>query len=783
MWLAAWPLAAGPVPAVGAERATDVRPTREDHAALLEKLVAEEPPTPGTVRWIVELADTWRGRFGGNPWAAGNLSHRFTAGRARELALACWLARDDELAYRVLLEGLLCAPEPNDRNDAWIAGFITASDRSAQADKDLLTMAAWMSDPQRALKRLPLLRAAGRGREALAGPWPDRAPPELLEIAVENEAWECALRATVDAIADGPRRDLARRCIRILSRDPALLGRHVAPPNRTLQLLAGGEFDLVQQALHALHREPVHDRDLRAMAMDAVLAASYEARLTQALAAGEAVPLEVMQEYFRETDLLPDRARATRLAETLAAAPRCRRIYGGSTGAAEDVVARDGHRWVAAEALVRLGRGDLSFAVLRPVLEHAPTINDPPVQGYFMQPLAAAWHQGIELAAVAWPQATVAERMDRLATLTGKTAPARAAAMIRLARKHGTAMDKQQLLRWLWLPMCDLAHGQGVPDKLAGAARKLLESRAPDAADLRMLASFAAPPRVVDVGIARAQAGVGEWELIFDPPLATAPAAAPRPAGDGPVPQSLAGRWDPRSADFTVLDGLAAVRILLESRRRELADRTMQDLMERLCLDPSLLEQEVEITWRNRQAGFSSRRAVRVPELVLVCHEAWGFPAEWLTRNAWVCAHGVTGYADTERLLAAARAYEQAGMIEAAASVQRLYLFRTLSPGADNPRVEPSVVASCVRLDALAAARRGDRDAVLRGLRHYLQLMPYHPEAAGEVLAAWAGGEAEVLRKSLAGAVRTYWSAKLLEVPGSRTYQLWRDRWLACAGG
>jgi len=758
-----------------------IRATKEDHANLLKKLATEDPVMPGSARWLVELADQWRSRFGGNPWAEESVKPHFSARQARAMALACWLARDEELTYRLVLEGLVSGPDSEFRHDPWIASYIAALGQTDRALADLETKGASLDADQRATKRLYLLRAAGRGKEALAAPGPTLDPHAYLEIAVEHQEWELAMKATAHAIESPEKSTITRQFIAILSRDPVLAAPHGKPVDRTLLLLAGGESGFIRQALGAMETHPVSDGDLRAMAMDALLATTYEARLTQALSAGEPVPLELMQEYLRFADLLPDHARAAKLVSILAAQPRCQSLHRFESypAAERERLATDSHRWVAAEALLRLGLGDASFAALRPVLEARPEVAEPCTSGYYTNPLRAAWQQGIILAKAAWPDLPYTEQIEKLAVFAGEKDPSkRALALIALARDHGKELGKKELLRWLWLPLCDLAQGDGVPAEVSTAAMELLASRTPDDADRKLLAHYQKPLGPEAHSVARAQARMGDLKVTFKHAPVAPPAVTPRGDFGGFLSESLPGKWNPHAADFTVFDGLCAIKVLLDQQQRDEADRLMSDLTKRVYLDESLMDQEVEASLDAKNGTYGSRRDVPVPELILFCHAAWGFPAEWLYPHAGTCCHGDPGYF-ANPFDTAALAFEKAGRIAEAANMQRLYLLKCLSQGT---LVEPREVGTYVRLELLAAARRGDRDAFLEWLKDSIRLMPYYPESGKEALASWPGATIPAPAKEVADVIHTYWNAKALEVPDSKTYAHWQKRWLEETG-
>lgn len=750
----------------------DVSPRKEDFTRLIEKLLSAERVEAGDARWLIELARQYRERFGEHPWQSGGLAGRFHAGRIRELAFTGWLAGDEELAYRLMFEGYRRGVD--EKFDPWFAAFAVASGRGERALADLETLRTTMSPADFGMKRLHLLRALGRGKEALDAPRPQHAPISRLELAIEQEAWPMAIDATVDVFEDAKLRDAARHFIAILSRDRELLGRHIASPNRTLLLLADDVIGFSRMILAGLrYADPIGDRELEEMAQDAALAASMEERLTQALANGEPVPLEMMQKYFRYPDLLPDRARAERLAIALAAAPRCKRLYGGSLAVPDDRVFPVGHKLVAAEALLNFGRGDAAFVAMRPVLEAATdwtAFPDPNLWGWggYQQSLLSAYRQGGKLAALAWPELDHKSRMERLAAVMGHgDRIERAKGMLALADAHAAGLDKTGLSQWLWLPLHDLACGGGVPAETMDAARKLLQRFAPDERAKQWLEDSAKP---VPFSLQR-QFSPQEKGLSFK---GTPAASSVSPVSDfeEPVLRAQPGHWNPESPDFVVLDGLAAVKALLKERHcRARADSLMRSIILRLSLDASLAGQQVNVTHDER--GFQAGPY----ELFLLCAAEWNFPAEWLAPYAGVCWRPATGYADDNRVELAARAYAKAGLFADASRLQRIYLLRTLSPQGDDPAVYPREVAELVKYEALAAARRGDREATLRGLGHHLRLMPYQPEAGKEILAAWSGGEAGDLAVQAGRIIDAYWSAKLFEVPGSKTYAHWRDAW------
>jgi hypothetical protein len=754
----------------------ETKPGPDHYLEQLKKYLSSDDCDANTARWVVEFARQFRERFAEDPWAEREKNQRLlTALRARKLALACWMAGEEELAYRMMFEGWVCGPDPEDRFDPWFGEFVWASGRADRALAELDDLRPPLAADLVPLKRMHVLRAAGRGKEALDETrevWP--APPHsLMELAVEQGAWKEADRFAIGAIEDEKRRDVVRELFRLLTL-PADARWHPPMKNRMLQLLFGDEFGFVQQALAQMDQSGSRAEDLRALAQDAVVARTYEARLTQALANGEPVPLDVMQRFFRYPDLLPDRGRATQLALALAEVPRHRRIQSDPP----DGVAGDVPRWLAAEALVEMGRGHEAFKALKPVLASESGPADVKILGYNHEELVVAWRQAMALARVAWPEASLAERVDKLAAIMGQADPAkRARDAIALAEQHGAALDESAMLDFLWLPLHELACSGSVPEEMMEAANKVLAARAGTPKGKLRLESY---------GRIAAPANSIPWEALdHSPKLSVSFESMPTAQVIGEARdfgahfEALPGRWDPTSIDFVVLDGLAGVKALLESRKdTEAPVRLMRALILRLCLDDSLTEQRCSVTWHKSSPRINdtSSEEVYPSELILICGATWNFPAEWLPRYAGACWRPNTGYADSERLERASRAFERAGDHAGAALLQRLYIVRSIRPDSMDV-VDPKIAARAVKLDAMVAAKRGDKAAALRGMRSLLRLRPYQPQEATAVLAAYTGPDPAAFKAEAAKAADTYWSAKLIEIPESKIYASWKRTW------
>jgi hypothetical protein len=743
------------------DKRADVLPNQADYDQLLDLVLKKDRLEPGDARWLVELARQYRERFKADPW----LKDRglfFDANRVRDIALGCWLVGDKELAYRVMGEGFRRGRD--EQFDPWFAAFAAASGRGDRALAELEGLSATMTPGDFSMKRVHLLRALGRGEEAMVAPKPERAPYSWMELAVEQEDWRAAIEASVDATGNSKLRDAMRHFIAILSRDPELLGRNATTGNRILRLLAGDDVGFTRMILADLRvADPIDADELREMGQDAALAVAAEARLTQALASGEPVEVHLLRKYFQYPDLLPDRDRSVRLAIAVAAIPRCRLMSGdpGSETAA--------HRLTAAEALLKLGKGDAAFTALRPVIEDATVGFDLPESwawGGYAPSLLAAYRQAGKLATLAWPEADAKTRVERLAEIMAKPDPIeRAKAMIGLAETHAAGLDKKALLQWLWLPLHDLASGGGLPDETMAAARKLLDRFGPDDRDQRRLENLGKP---VNFALMRRFGPSSGGGLSFKP--APGSELRERPGDfEDPALKALPGRWDPKQPEFVVLDGLAALKNLLEKSRRDLADELARALIERLCLDRSLSAQRVQVT------DGDCRFQAGPQELFWMVAAEWKFPAEWLEAYGFGCWCPATGYADDRKVEWAARAFARVGKSDEAARLQRIYLLRTLSPAGDDPAVDPRDVAEYVDYEAVAAARRGDRAALLRNFALHLRLRPYQPETGTAIMAAWAGGDAP--SAEVRGVVDAFWTAKQLELPASNTYAHWREAW------
>lgn len=716
--------------------------TREILQTMLNRLVRMEKRTPGQVRAAMSLSQLLRERFGVN-----DAKPLFSSHEARSFALDSWMAGDGKLAGDFLIQAYLSDPDKEEHYDTIFAPALRLLDRAEEALSQLDGDGNPLPASVKASKRARLLRELGRTKEAMAAVSPDHHPELRLRLAIETEEWDTAIRATLDVEDETKKREAMQACIALLSGKSELTGRHTAGKHAVLNLLKGNA---------------IREDDLAEMARDTELLSRLESRLTASLASGEPILAIDMSKYFIFLDLLPDKNRAALLAVELAKRDTCVFAYPSS---GEKLT---GHKVLAAETLLLLGRGELAFAAMRPLMEASVEPHDfkqvesGAATGGRLASVVVGYRHVTRIAHFEWPEGTAAERMDRLgAILENKDPLARARGMIALISKHEAKLEKMELLQAFQLVFLDLAHAAEVPEDLKETARALVLKRQPDQREARWLESQSSRVPWTDETRHRPSKDKPSTKVSFTPK----PGAAS----------------DPRKPGFVIIDGLAAATKFQKQGDAAAARSLLTDVTIRLLLDSDLMGQEAEwnVETVNADGYFGSRGDSRGFRAVLGYFDLLKVPADLTAGLTDACANPWTNYSDAERLHHAARVMAAAGDLQAALAYHRRFLIATVPAiGSEDVGVSGrEEIAEMHRIRGMIAAGKGDSAAAVEAIRQLVQITPYVPGNAADIAAILKEkGNAEAM-KSARAAVDGFWRIRLLEIPTSETYRHWQKEW------
>jgi hypothetical protein len=716
--------------------------TREILQAMLNRLVRMENRTPGQVRAAMSISQLLRDRFD-----VKDAKPLFSANEARSFARDSWMAGDGKLAGDFLMQAYLSEPDPEEHYDSVFAPALRLLGRAEETLAQLDGEGNSLPAEVKASKRARLLRELGRTKEAMGAVSPDHQPELRLRLAIETESWDVAIRATLDVEDQTKKREAMQACIALLSGKEELVNRHLAGKHPVLNLLKGNG---------------IREDDLAEMARDTELLSRLESRLTASLASGEPILSFDMSKYFHFLDLLPDRNRAVLLAVELAKRDTC--VF-ASTSSGEKLT---GHKVLAAETLLLLGRGELAFAAMRPLMEASvephefKRVESGAVTGGQIRAVVAGYRQATRLAHFEWPEGTSAERMDRLgAILENKDPLARARGMIALISKYEAKLEKLDLLQAFQLVFLDLAHAGEVPEELKQTARALVMKRQPDQQETRWLESQWTRVPWTDETRHRPSKEKPTTKVSF----------APKPGAAS----------DPRKPGFVIIDGLAAATKLQKQGDADGARTLLQNLTIRLLLDYDLMRQEAEwnVETDNTDGFVGSRYDSRGFRAILGYFDLLNVPADLVSGLVDACANPWTNYSDAERLLHAARVMAASGDLTAALAYHRRFLIATVPAfgSEDIGRSGRDEIAEMQRICGMIAAEKGDSAAAVEAIRQLVQIAPYVPGNAADIAALLKEkGNADAM-KSARAAINGFWRIRLLEIPASETYKHWQKQW------
>lgn len=719
--------------------------SRESFERIFGRLNRKENRSLNRVRSAMAIASLLRECFD-----LKDKNPLLTSHEARSLARDAWMAGDTPLAAGFMNAAFLSDQDPEELYDATFVPVLTLLGRAGETLEKLDAGQSSMPPTVYQTKRARLLLSLGNPGEAMKTASPDHHPDFRTNLAIRSGDWDAAVRSAFKLdFGSSMKRDAVLATMAVLSDDPELLGRHITRDHPVISLCQGNAL---------------RDGDLQDMARDSELAARREARLTGALASGTPVQLGIMADYFRFLDQLPDKQRAIRIALDVSKTPACE-INGRTNADGCDAA----HKVIAAEALLLLGRGDLAFEAMRPLMQasvapHGFESASRWSPGAYTKPLVAACRQIIRIAHIEWPRETPVERMERLALVFGRNDPVRRGrGLLEMIFKHEACLEKTELLQALWFPFCDLAQTGVVPDDLKDRARSLVENRQPDEQERHWLESQWLPI---------------PWQMKSSHPPVTGKSITRYSFTPKPGVHS-----DPKQADFVTIDGISEAAKLHQLGKPAEACNLTRDIVIRLLLDPDTARQEVEwkVITQSGSATHSSGFSNRGLETVLFSFNALGFPPALASPFVDSCTDSWTNYADKDRLLHAARILAKADRHAAALSTYQRYLAFTVPPvgSRDTGVAGREEIAEMQRVRGIVSAKESNSTQTVNSILRLLQLAPYQPEGASDVVAILKQNNDVNTLKSARMVTDDFWKARLIEIPSSATYQYWKQQWEA----
>jgi hypothetical protein len=706
--------------------------TRETLITILKRFAERKDQTPAEIRMGLAISALMRSRFDQD-----GPQFAIDAYEARRIALDAWVGGDEKLVGDILITSYLSNPDKEEKFDGATAWTLALLGRAEEAMEKLEAAKASMPAPVHLTKRARLLHVTGKTAEAMAIASPEHQPNFRLMLALETSNWSEALSAAAIAFPENRTFDPARSTIEMLSGDPELVKKYA---------------DSVYEKIRLLHGDSLSEENLLEMARDADIAAKCERDLTEALGSGMSVPYMQLSQYLQYPDLLPDKSRAIQLITELAAKDSALINSKPIAGA---------HKLSIAATLLNLGRGDLAYTAMRPLF--ATSLQDKPAipmkrrygWGYAFQ-LTDTCNGILRITQMEWPDLAPEKQLEKLdAVLADQEPMNRAKNMLALIEKHHNNLDKNELHNALWLPLFDLSHSAQVTDDIEAQALAMIESKQPDANDRKRLS--AAWTREL-------------WFMESHHP----------PGGDGMQYEfgyePKAGKMDnPRSKNFILIDGLASAQKLLEQKRQEAAGKLIRECVMRNLLDPALTNQRVHWTTKEGGGWGSSRGLISGgSSTFVVFFESYDLPAEICLPFIRACTDTWDNSSDEIGLLNAANYFSANAKHEEALGFYHRFFVNTsgLTGIAGRPHV-----AAYYRTRSILAAQKGNGADAVNGIRRLVQLAPYKPENAAQVIAILnKNGDQE----SIAAArevIEQFWRARLIGIPASRTYAHWRKEW------
>lgn len=667
----------------------------------------------------------------------GKISPAFQA--CRRKALEAWLGKRDEEALRIMREGFLELDSSHHRD---LSLFCDLAALTGTLDREIADAEVRAKTSRKDRARLAyLLHRAGRSAEALEHAETIPLSPLYRDLLVRNGKWnDLALCITKgDQTKDSKRKGFWSRVFDgDVDEARFYLDSQKLLPSAEMWCLLGDVRGIVTRdwkkdreefttVPHSFALETANDRMLHQICED---------DLAKALVSHTGIPCGSAQLYFDNISILGDQEKAVRIALDILGEDRA---YLSPDNYKKEV-AEWGHRIVALNALLRMGRTDLAVEQLRKLLESGEPSTERGEDAVTLSKLfegdvrdGVRWApMGLRLAGLETGREDLASKLVFLMRIAGEPDPRmRLHRFCELSRKHSDAIKQAEMegfVREAWVTM----GMPGDPD-LSGSKEKMLER-------LMKNIDHADPADYRPLGLVRGRIELGE-------------PSDPR-------------HGDPRQKDFGPASGYVVARNLIKEQGPEAAVERFRQIAIRIILDGELEAAEVNSNVyerKDRWRGTNGWGISPSPEgLGLACLTHWDLPTEVAAPASEMLAWMQSSRPKPGGW--ASRALEKCGLYrEALMSLRSALLY-------ENSETRFDVLHPVARLDYLEARHameEGRRKDLQLWMARFQALAPYRPEYVRSVYDALVeDDEADEARK-LDAMVRVFWKARLEELPGN----------------
>lgn len=656
---------------------------------------------------------------------------------AGKTALRWWLAGRNDDACRLLQEAFfnLRAPEHND-DLLRFAAVARAFGKEASVMDELEGRAGVSSYPDLTLHKAALLTVAGKHQEALKLAC-TRPPDDLFyRLLVECEDWN-ALRE----IAFGPEPRFKERhrwlChAAFLNRNAAAardyfegLPEKEREQTALLLLLSGNDALCRQRARKWILENPAYASLPYPISLDAF--GIWEMAILDDLDAMQVPLAETVLNYLMHLGVTRDKPRTIGILRRLAGYGKLRTRIGGAGSRYFSDRLTWQHRIRAARGLIELGAVAEGCHTLGEISRGGGDRIDSLRDEFRSAGIPARFatngpDEYLKLAGLELPAATELERQVFLAkTLAGNPVPEAVRRMLGLLERHREQFplkDASLLLQKLSIALW------GVPgaEALRGEAGRVFGFYQPDERQSAFFQRWARP---------------APWQERF--------------SSHSGIDEKPGNQYDPRGADFRVLDGMAEIRGLIANERMEAAERMFREMQIRILLD-EIPRETIHVNTRTNQGSFGVGAEPQPESIPIIAAFCWNLQAPFLrdyALTAWRC-----GWNSDPRYLAPYLASNGDFREARIAAIEAQHGW-----GSNDMKIIRMLPA----IDGLAHASQGRVEAALDRLDVCMNLHPFDPTPGMAILNAFKRRGDAAAVQSAAARIRDYWQDRQREYPDS----------------
>jgi hypothetical protein len=673
----------------------------------------------------------------------------YSMDEARKTALRWWLAGRRDDACRLLQEAFFNLRAPEHSDDLLrFAAIARAFGKEAFVMNELDRRARIPAYPPLTLHKAALLTVAGNHQEALQLAR-SRPPDDLFyRLLVECEDWD-ALRE----IAFGPEPRFKERhrwlChAAFLNRDAAaardyFMGLPEKEKEQTalLLLLSGNDELCRQHARKWILESPGYTSLPYPLSLDAF--GVWELAILDDLDAMQVPLAETVMNYLMHVGMTRDKPGTIGILNRLAAAGKLRTKIGGAGSRYFSDRLTWQHRIRAARGLIDLGAVADGCRALEEIAQGGGGGVDSLREEFRSACIPARFATNgvaeyLKLAELELPAAKELERQVFLAkTLAGIPVPEAVRRMLGLLERHQGQFpfkDGSLLLQKLSIALW------GVPgaEALRVEAERVFAFYQPDDRQTSFFQRWARP---------------APWQERF--------------SSHSGIDEKPGDRYDPRGADFRVLDGMAEIRGLIANQRMEAAEKMFREMQIRILLD-QLPRETIHVTTRTNQGSYGFGGEPHPESIPIIAAHCWNLQMPFLRDYAltvWRC-----GWNSDPRYLAPYLASNGDSREARIAAIEAQHGW-----GSNDMRIIRMLPA----FDGLAHASEGRVEAALDRLGVCMNLSPFDPAPGMAILNALKQRGDATAVQSAAARIRDYWKQQQQQYPDSPQVREAGHYWLS----